>query len=50
MCLVVGILNEIKDKGGRVSMLPDGVVELVHRGREVAVQIEAGAGAGFRDE
>jgi alanine dehydrogenase len=49
--MVVGIPNEIKDdKGGRVSMQPDGVVELVHGGREVAVQSEAGAGAGFRDE
>jgi alanine dehydrogenase len=48
--MVVGIPKEIKDKGGRVFMQPDGVVELVHGDREVAVQSEAGAGAGFRDE
>jgi alanine dehydrogenase len=48
--MVVGIRKELKDKGGRVSMQPDGVVELVHGCREVAVQSEAGAGAGFRDE
>ncbi len=47
---VVGVPKEIKDQEGRVSMQPDGVVELVHHGHEVVVQAGAGEGAGFGDE
>jgi alanine dehydrogenase len=47
---VVGVPKEIKDMEGRVSMQPDGVEELVHRGHEVVVQQGAGAGVGFADE
>ena len=47
---VVGVPKEIKDQEGRVSMQPDGVVELVHHGHEVIVQAGAGLGSGFTDE
>ena len=50
MARVVGVPKEIKDMEGRVSMQPDGVVELVHHGHEVLVQAGAGVGAGFTDE
>src|SRR5688572_8720477 len=50
MASVVGVPKEIKDQEGRVSMQPDGVVELVHHGHEVIVQAGAGFGAGFSDE
>lgn len=49
MSRIVGVPGEIKDKEGRVSMQPDGVVELVHHGHEVIVQAGAGVGAGFTD-
>ncbi len=45
MASVVGVPKEIKDQEGRVSMQPDGVVELVHHGHEVIVQAGAGLGA-----
>ena len=47
---VVGVPKEIKDQEGRVSMQPDGVVELVHHGHDVIVQAGAGLGSGFTDE
>jgi alanine dehydrogenase len=50
MARIVGVPKEIKDQEGRVSMQPDGVVELVHLGHEVIVQAGAGIGAGFSDE
>src|SRR5919109_4705983 len=50
MASVVGVPREIKDQEGRVSMQPDGVVELVHHGHEVVVESGAGLGAGFADE
>ncbi len=50
MAATVGVPKEIKDKEGRVSMQPDGVVELVHHGHEVVVEKGAGSGAGFSDE
>ena len=49
MARVVGVPKEIKDLEGRVSMQPDGVVELVHHGHEVVVQAGAGQGSGFTD-
>jgi len=50
MAGVVGVPREIKDQEGRVSMQPDGVVELVHHGHEVVVESGAGLGSGFSDE
>ncbi len=50
MSSVVGVPKEVKDQEGRVSMQPDGVVELVHHGHEVIVQAGAGLGSGFSDE
>jgi alanine dehydrogenase len=50
MAGVVGIPREIKDQEGRVSMQPDGVVELVHHGHEVVVESGAGRGSSFSDE
>jgi len=49
MARVVGVPREIKDQEGRVSMQPDGVVELVHHGHEVVVEAGAGKGASFED-
>jgi alanine dehydrogenase len=48
--LVVGVPSEIKDNEKRVSLTPDGVVELVHHGHQVLVQAGAGTGARFPDE
>src|SRR6266545_3353335 len=39
--LVVGVPKEIKDREGRVSVQPDGVVELVYAGHQVVVQAGA---------
>src|ERR671916_601703 len=50
MAGVVGVPREIKDQEGRVSMQPDGVVELVHHDHEVVVESGAGLGSGFSDE
>ncbi|CAN5225100.1 alanine dehydrogenase [soil metagenome] len=50
MSRIVGIPTEIKDNERRVSLQPDGALELVHHGYEVLVQSGAGAGAGFLDE
>src|SRR5215211_3852484 len=50
MAGVVGVPREIKDQERRISMQPDGVVELVHHGHEVVVESGAGKGSGFADE
>jgi alanine dehydrogenase len=50
MAGIVGVPREIKDQEGRVSLQPDGVVELVHHGHEVVVESGAGKGSGFTDE
>ncbi len=50
MSRIIGIPKEIKDLEGRVSMQPDGVVELVHQGHAVVVESGAGLGSGFADE
>jgi alanine dehydrogenase len=47
--LVVGVPKEIKDNENRVSVQPDGVVELVHHGHQVVVEAEAGMGSRFPD-
>ena len=46
---VVGVPKEIKNLEGRVSMQPDGIIELVHHGHEVVVEGGAGVNAGFSD-
>jgi alanine dehydrogenase len=48
--VVVGVPREIKDNENRVSLTPDGVVELVHNGHRVVVEAGAGAGSRFADE
>ncbi len=50
MPLVVGVPKEIKDNENRVSVVPDGVAELVHHGHEVLVESGAGAGSRFSDD
>jgi alanine dehydrogenase len=50
MALVVGVPAEIKNNENRVSVVPDGVAELVHHGHQVLVESGAGAGSRFRDE
>jgi alanine dehydrogenase len=47
--LVVGVPKEIKDNENRVSVVPDGVAELVHHGHRVLVETGAGAGSRFSD-
>jgi alanine dehydrogenase len=46
---VVGVPKEIKDQERRVSLQPEGVVDLVHHGHEVVVEAGAGVGSGFAD-
>ncbi len=46
----IGVPSEVKNNEFRVAATPGGVVELVRRGHEVAVQTGAGAGSGFADE
>ena len=48
--LVVGVPKEIKDNENRVSVVPDGVAELVHHGHQVLVESSAGAGSRFGDD
>ena len=50
MAIVVGVPAEIKDNENRVSVVPDGVAELVHHGHRVVVQTGAGRGSRFPDE
>src|SRR6478736_2437966 len=50
MPLVVGVPKEIKDNENRVSVVPDGVAELVHHGHQVLVESSAGAGSRFGDD
>lgn len=38
MSRMVGVLKEIKDQEGRISMQPDGIKGLVHHGHEVFVE------------
>jgi alanine dehydrogenase len=46
----VGIPRELKNQEYRVAITPSGVRELVHRGHEVVVERQAGAGSGIADE
>ena len=45
----IGVLKEIKNNENRVSVQPDGVVELVHHGHRVLVEAGAGVGSRFGD-
>ncbi|SEB48787.1 alanine dehydrogenase [Paenibacillus sp. GP183] len=46
----IGVPKEMKNRENRVALTPYGVKELVHCDHEVAVQYNAGLGAGFADE
>ena len=46
----IGIPKEIKDREHRVALTPEGTRQLVNRGHEVMVEIQAGLDSGFEDE
>ena len=48
--MIVGILKEIKVLENRVCMTPAGVEVMVHKGHQMLVEKNAGAGSGFTDE
>ncbi len=48
--MVIGIPKEVKDHEYRVSLTPDGVAALCHRGHEVWIEPSAGQGSGYGDE
>lgn len=48
--MIVGIPKETKDNENRVSVVPDGVDELVSRGHTVLIQAGAGVGSRFSDD
>ncbi|HEV7685686.1 MAG TPA: alanine dehydrogenase, partial [Acidimicrobiia bacterium] len=48
--MVVGVPKETKVNEYRVSVTPDGVSELVHRGATVVVETGAGVGAAITDD
>jgi alanine dehydrogenase len=50
MPTVVGVPKEVKDSERRVSLQPEGAVELIHRGHQVLVESGAGLGSGFADD
>ncbi len=45
----IGVPKEVKSHEYRVGLIPGAVRELVHRGHEVVVEREGGAGIGFDD-
>jgi len=45
----IGVVKEIKSDEYRVALTPAGARELVARGHEVVVELEAGAGSAFTD-
>lgn len=45
----IGLVKEIKTKENRVGLTPTGVSQLMARGHRVAVETQAGLGAGFSD-
>jgi alanine dehydrogenase len=47
--VLVGVPREVKNHEYRVAITPAGVVELVHRGHEVLVEADAGAGSSLPD-
>lgn len=48
--MIVGVPREIKTHENRVSLLPDGVLQLIKNGHDVLVEKNAGLGSGFPDE
>lgn len=48
--MIIGIPTEIKEQENRVSVTPAAAHQLIHRGHELLVEKQAGAGAGFPDE
>ncbi|MCL6450997.1 MAG: alanine dehydrogenase [Acetobacteraceae bacterium] len=46
----IAVPKEIKEGENRVAITPAGVLELVQRGHQVAVEASAGLGSGFSDE
>ena len=47
--MLIGVPREIKPQEYRVGLTPESVTELVHRGHEVLVETQAGAGIGADD-
>jgi len=47
--MLIGVPREIKPQEYRVGLTPESVAELVHRGHEVLVETQAGAGIGADD-
>jgi alanine dehydrogenase len=47
--VIIGVPREIKDREGRVALLPAAVARLRQRGHRVLVQNRAGIGAGYSD-
>lgn len=47
--MIIGIPKEVKDREGRVALLPVAVAALRRRGHRVLVQSKAGIGAGYSD-
>lgn len=48
--MLIGIPKEIKDNENRVAITPAGAKELVKRGHQVYIQMDAGTGSGFSDD
>jgi alanine dehydrogenase len=48
--MLVGVPKEVKTHEYRVGLVPGSVRELVHRGHQVVVERNAGAGIGFEDK
>ncbi len=47
--MLVGVPREVKNHEYRVAITPAGVVELVHRGHQVVIETNAGAGSSLSD-
>ena len=47
--MLVGVPREVKNHEYRVAITPAGVVELVHRGHQVVIETNAGAGSSLPD-
>ncbi|NMO01639.1 alanine dehydrogenase [Gordonia sp. TBRC 11910] len=47
--MIIGVPKEVKNNEYRVAITPAGVAELVHRGHEVIIEHQAGAGSSFDD-
>lgn len=48
--MIIGVPKEIKDHEYRVAMLPSAAYQLIKRGHTVAVERNAGVGAGYPDQ